>query len=139
MEALSRKQSSPSLSRTVGKIVDDTHLLVRQEIELVKTEFKQSVKAVFALVIGAALATFGVVLFTIGIVALLWDAGTPIGISCLAFTIVYFGGAVTAYLWFERKTQEIGWPLGEPSIREGGNSPEEDNEKENVRWLKNQR
>lgn len=138
MEALSKKDTPPSLSGTIGKIVDDTQTLVRQEIELAKAEMRQSFKALTGLMIGAAAAAFGFVLFTIAIAALLVDNGVPVGLACLALAIVYFAAAIGCYAWYEKQIKEVGWPLGEPASDKKLASAVEGAQQENVRWLNNQ-
>lgn len=138
MEALSKNQTQPSLSGTISKIVDDTQTLVRQEIELAKAEVRQSAKAITGLLIGAAAAAFGFVLFTVAIAALLVDSGVPVGFACLGLAIVYFGAAIGCYVWYEKQIKEVGWPLGEPASAKKLASAVEGVQQENVRWLNNQ-
>ncbi len=138
MEALSKKDNQPSLSVTFGKILDDTQTLVRQEVALVKAEVRQSAKALTGLVIGAAAAAFGFVLFTAAIVALLVENGVSVGFACLGVAIVYFAAAIGCYVWYEKQVKEVGWPLGEIASDKKRASVVEGAEQENVRWLNNQ-
>lgn len=138
MEAISKNENQPSLSATISKIVDDSRLLLRQEIELAKTEVKTSLKATAGLIVGGISAAFGVVVFTVAVVALLADAGVPIGVTCMAFAIVYFGVALGLYMWFERKMKEVTGKSAEESKSQKNVSPMEGVQQENVRWLNNQ-
>jgi uncharacterized membrane protein YqjE len=144
VEAIPQNDNHSSLAATVGKIVDDTHQLVRQEFELAKTEIKQEVKhaakAALGVTLGAVCAAFGVVLLTVSLVALLTRAGLPFWLSCFAFAVLYFGAAFAAYSWSKKEAKEIG-PNSRRAELEGLVLTEaetfEDPQQENVRWLKN--
>jgi hypothetical protein len=139
VEAYQTSDNQLSLAATVGKIVDDTHTLVRQEIELVKTEVKQEVKRGLkisaGLVVGAGAAAFGAVILTVAIVEGLRSAGLSLGLSCLIVAVAYFGIALGAFAWAKKKAEELGSSFVEGS-RSGTYSGSI--QQENVRWLKNQ-
>jgi hypothetical protein len=142
VEAYSQEDNQASLAHTVGKIVADTQHLVRQEIELVKTEIKQEAKQGFKTAAGhaaaVALGAFGGVLLTVALIMLLTQAGLPFWLSCMVLAVIHLGAALAAFSWAKKEAKEIGKSFAEASTVESEGSVVGDVSQENVRWLKNQ-
>jgi uncharacterized membrane protein YqjE len=127
--------NEPRLSELVSGIVSDAEDLVKQQLELFKTEIKEEVRktkeGALSLAAGAFVAVLGIVLLAFGIVYLLaWAAPAVPLWGWFLIVGAVLAGAGFALCWEGKSRLESLHPVPEKSAQAL---------KENVQWLMNQK